>query len=178
MSKKNPNTPDGWLYIGDDRVRYALGEPGSYNLVIVGLNPSTATPEQPDPTIKRMRKIAEKENLNGWIMINLYPMRTKKPDKLPPAPDQEMEKKNLEVIKWIGEHYMIGRVYAAWGANIEKRAYLADECQRIVDCIHTEQWFTRGITKKGHPRHPLYVPYEQKMEWFPVQDYLFRFEDQ
>ena len=24
MFENNPNTPEGWLYIGDDKVRYAL----------------------------------------------------------------------------------------------------------------------------------------------------------
>ena len=80
------------------------------------------------------------------------------------------------MIKWIDQNYPIGRVYAAWGTNIEKREYLVDECQHIVDSIHSEQWFVRGITKNGHPKHPLYVPYEEKMEWFPVQDYLWSFE--
>ena len=133
MFENNPNTPEGWLYIGDDKVRYALGEPGSYNLVVIGLNPSTATPEKPDPTIKRIRKIVEKESLNGWIMVNLYPMRTPKPDELPYTMDEKIVKK-----------------------NIEKRGYLVDECQKIVDAI-PEEWFARGRTKKWHPKHPLYV---------------------
>ena len=175
MFENNPNTPDGWLYIGDNNVRYALGEPGNYNLLVIGLNPSTATPDNPDPTIKRIRKIVAKENLNGWIMINQYAIRTPKPDELPFTKDEEIAKKNIEVIKWIAQNYTIGRVYAAWGVNIEKRGYLVDECQRIVDSIHTEQWFTRGTTKNGHPKHPLYVSYEEKMEWFPVQDYLWSF---
>lgn len=175
MFENNPNTPEGWLYIGDDKVRYALGEPGSYNLVVVGLNPSTATPEKLDPTIKTIRKIVEKENLNGWIMINLYPMRTPNPNELPFTMDEKIAKKNIEVIKWIVQKYMIGRVYAAWGSNIEKRGYLVDECQKIVDSI-SEEWFVRGTTKNGHPKHPLYVPVEEKMEWFPVQDYLWNFE--
>ena len=176
MVDNNPNIPDGWLYIGDEKVRYALGKPGSCNLLIVGLNPSTATPDKPDPTIKRVKKIVEKENLNGWIMINLYPMRTPKPSELPAAMDEEISKKNIEVIKWIDKNYTIGRLYAAWGTNIEKQAYLVNECRHIVDSIQSEQWFTRGVTKYGHPRHPLYVPYKQKMEWFPVQDYLGSFE--
>ena len=65
MFENNPNTPKGWIYIGDDKVRYALGEPGSYNLLVIGLNPGIATPDKPDPTIKRIRKIAEKENMEG-----------------------------------------------------------------------------------------------------------------
>lgn len=43
MFENNPNTPEGWIYIGDDHVRYALGEPGSYNLVVINLNPSSVT---------------------------------------------------------------------------------------------------------------------------------------
>lgn len=43
MFENNPNTPAGWLCIGDDKVRYALGEPGSYNLVVIDLNPSSVT---------------------------------------------------------------------------------------------------------------------------------------
>lgn len=176
MFENNPNTPKGWIYIGDDKVRYALGEPGSYNLLVIGLNPGIATPDKPDPTIKRIRKIAEKENMEGWIMINLYPVRTPKPDELPLMIDEAIAKKNIEVIKWIEQQYWIHSVYAAWGSNIEKRGYLVDECQKIVDSIHTESWFTRGTTTYGHPKHPLYVPYEEKMEWFPVQDYLWNFE--
>ena len=175
MMKNNPNTPEGWLYIGNENVRYALGEPGSYNLVMVGLNPSTATPDLPDPTITRIRKIAAQENFDGWIAINLYPMRDKDPDKLPDSLDRKIAEKNIKVIKWIDKNYTIGRLYAAWGTNIEKQAYLVDECRRIVDSVQSEQWFTRGVTKYGHPRHPLYVPYKQKMEWFPVQDYLGSF---
>ena len=95
---------------------------------------------------------------------------------LPFTMDEEIAKKNIKVIKWIDQKYTIGRVYAAWGTNIEKRAYLVDECQHIVDSIRTEQWFTRGTTKYGHPKHPLYVPYEEKMEWFPIQEYLWNFE--
>lgn len=177
MIKNNANTPKGWLYIGDDKVRYALGKPGSYNLVVVGLNPSTATPENPDPTIKRIEKIVAKEMFDGWIMINLYAIRTPNPEELPIKPDNKITKKNLEVISWIDQKYVLGRIYAAWGTNIEKRGYLVDECQRIVDSINPDvEWFSRGITKYGHPKHPLYVPYEEKMEWFPVQDYLWGFE--
>jgi hypothetical protein len=144
---------------------------------VVGLNPSTATPENPDPTIRRIKKIVEKDELlNGWIMVNLYPQRTPKPDELPAKMDKEIADKNIEVIKWAAHKYMIARAYAAWGTNIEKRSYLVDECQRIVDALKLDSWFARGITKSGHPKHPLYVQYEEDMRWFPVQDYLWSFE--
>ncbi len=95
------DTPEGWIYIGDDSVRYVLGQPGKCNLVIVGLNPSTATPQEPDLTITKVRKIAELENLDGWI-----------------------------------------------------RMYLIEQCQKITDIMSEDLWYTKGVTKMGHPRHP------------------------
>ena len=101
MKENNPKTPNGWIYIGDDKVRYALGETRSYNLIVIGLNPSTAIPDNPDPTIKRIKKIVEKENLDGWIAVNLYPIRTPKPDELPLSVNEEIAKKNIVVLYWI-----------------------------------------------------------------------------
>lgn len=173
MFLNHPDTPEGWLYIGDDKVRYALGEPGRYNLLITGLNPSTATPWKPDPTIKRIRKVMEEGKYDGWIMINLYPKRTPNPEKLPKTINRPLADANQAVISVVKEICFIGAVYAAWGTNIEKREYLWDECQRIVDILGDLPWYSRGVTKCGHPKHPLYVPYTQRLEYFPVQDYLW-----
>ena len=172
----HPDIPEGWLYIGDNDekgARYILGQPGAYNLVIVGLNPSTATPLKPDPTIARIKKIIENEIYDGWIMINLYAKRETKPENLPKKINKNIAECNHLIVKMLCESYNIGAVYAAWGTNIEKHDYLLDECQALLDLIPTESWFTRGVTKYGHPKHPLYVPYEQKFDWFPVQDYVW-----
>lgn len=172
-----PETPEGWLYIGDEKkVRYALGEPGGYNLVVIDLNPSTATPWKTDSTITRVRKIVAASGYDGWIMLNLYPKRTPKPSELPEKVNRSLADANQAVIQWVNKAFNIGAVYAAWGTNIESRAYLVDECQYIVDILRTDFWYSRGTTKYGHPKHPLYVPYDEPMEWFPVQDYLWEFE--
>jgi hypothetical protein len=36
--------------------------------------------------------------------------------------------------------------------------------------ISADEWYTRGRTKYGHPKHLLYVSYDEEIEWFPVQD--------
>lgn len=173
----HPDAPEGWLYIGDDKkARYVLGEPGSYNLIVIGLNPSTATPLKADPTIARIKKIVEKEGYDGWLMINLYPKRETNPDKLPKNRNKVLSECNCVLIELMCRSYSIASVYAAWGTNIEKFDYLLEECQKLVDIIPTENWFTRGVTKYGHPKHPLYVPYEQEKQWFAVQDYLWSLE--
>ena len=49
---------NAWEYIGDDeKVRYVLGQLGQNNLLVIGVNPSTATPGKPDKTIKKVMKI-------------------------------------------------------------------------------------------------------------------------
>jgi hypothetical protein len=37
-------------------------------LIVVGLNPSTATPKQLDPTIKRISKIVQREQFGGLMI--------------------------------------------------------------------------------------------------------------
>ena len=83
--------------------------------------------------------------MEGWIMINLYPVRTPKPDELPLTIDEAIAKKNIEVIKWIEQQYRIHSVYAACGSNIEKCGYLVDECQKIVDSIHCLLYTSRCV---------------------------------
>ena len=171
------NDKSEWLYIGDDEnYRFALGKPRKNNLVIIGLNPSTATPDRPDPTIRRIEKIAGMLSYDGWIVINLCAVRTPKPDELPMKLDGEISEKNIKTIAKLQKEYYFGAVYAAWGSGIEKRFYLLDECQKIADVIKTECWYTRGMTQYGHPKHPLYVPYTQGVEPFAVQDYIWSFE--
>ena len=45
---------DGWIYLGNDKERYVLGQPGVENMLVFGVNPSTAVPGKDDH--RRMRK--------------------------------------------------------------------------------------------------------------------------
>ncbi len=162
------------LYIGDDKECYAIGEPEKYNLLVVGLSPTDATFE--NPTIKRIRKIAEQQGYYGWIMVNLYPVRIADPDNLPDKMDDSISGRNIEVIKKLQDEYVLGDVYAIWGDGIDERDYLPIECQKIVNVIRDISWYTRGMTRYGNPKHPIKVTYAQEMKWFPVQDYLFFYD--
>ena len=66
-------------------------------------------------------------------------------------------------------------VWAAWGAIIEKRDYLAD-CVRDMVAVGKEYgvtWHCAGaITKKGHPHHPLYLRKDEVLKPFDVERYL------
>jgi len=76
----------------DDGIRYALGiKP----LIFFGINPSTATDEVDDPTIKKIKAFAEKNNYGAWIMLNIYPKIESNPNNLPEKIDEAIHKKTL-----------------------------------------------------------------------------------
>ena len=66
-------------------------------------------------------------------------------------------------------------IWAAWGAIIEKRSYLADCVRDMVEVgqNYGATWHCAGaITKKGHPHHPLYLRKDEKLKPVDVEGYL------
>ena len=63
-----------WIYehSEDKKCRYLLGEKGKKMLVCCGVNPSNASPEKLDQTMKRVVSIANGKGYDGYVMINLY----------------------------------------------------------------------------------------------------------
>jgi hypothetical protein len=86
-----------------------------------------------------------------------------------------LHKENLEAFRYVLSISENPSVWAAWGAIIEKRSYLAD-CVRDMLSAGEEfgaKWYCAGaITKKGHPHHPLYLRKDEKIKPFDVEDYL------
>lgn len=173
-TKKRDDIPEGWLYIGDDKERYVLGQPGFRNILVFGVNPSTATPGENnlDPTIRKVRNLVKEQGCDGWIMVNLYPLRATDPKDLPEAIDKKLHENNLKVLKAIENSYYIERIWAAWGNTIDTRFYLGEALNDINEELTSAQWYYLGkLTKQGNPRHPLYMKSGEEFNWFPVTDY-------
>lgn len=164
-----------WIYAhnDDNTVRYILGKPGDKNLICFGVNPSTATPEKLDPTLTNVEKFAKNLGYDGWIMFNLYPLRSTDPDNLPQEMDRKEHEKNLTYIGNFLKAYKNCDCWAAWGTLIEKRPYLKECLRDILDRIGKVNWISIGnISKKGHPHHPLYVKLNTLQESFDIQKYF------
>ena len=160
--------PEGWVYLGDDNERYVLGQPGQKNLLVIGVNPSTAKPEKLDPTIKKVIKISQEQGYSGWIMVNLHPQRATDPQDITPLTDTIM-KNNIEVIRYTIEKLDIKYVWYAWGNLIDifgKKSFLHDSQKQIDDLLkekNVQRYHYYKLTKKGNYRHPLYAPKNDKL---------------
>ncbi|WP_179561224.1 DUF1643 domain-containing protein [Microbacterium sp. AK009] len=99
MSVPTPATsavPAGWIYehSADDSARFVLGTVGTNPLVCVGVNPSTARPNELDQTLRRVRGYAQRNRNDSWVMLNLYPQRSTDPDGLHRTYSPELKAEN------------------------------------------------------------------------------------
>ncbi len=165
-----------WIYekTKDNKARFVLGTKGKNPLICFGINPSTAEPNNLDPTLATVHRISEKlPELDSFIMFNVYPQRATDPNNLHKEAIQKLKKENEAHIAKIID-YKEYAVWAAWGNLIEKRPYLAKHMQDIIslpELAHCN-WLCRGeITKKCHPHHPLYVKNDVEFKAFNIEEY-------
>ena len=152
-----------WIYVPDhySEYRYLLGTRGQNPLICVGINPSTAVPDRLDNTLKSVERIALFNGFDSFIMFNVYAQRATVPDDMDLTLNPILHQENMKAFAWLMEQTQHPPVvWAAWGAIIEKRAYLP-AC--IVDMVEIGKryracWMTAGPRSKvGHPHHPLYL---------------------
>ncbi len=167
-----------WLYVPNrySEYRYILGTRGKNPLICVGINPSTAAPDDLDNTLKSVERIALGNGYDSFIMFNVYAQRATSPDDMEHELNMAMHMENMAAFRYIlAMSEMAPSVWAAWGTIIEKRDYLP-LCVRDMIEIGEEygaKWFSAGArSKKGHPHHPLYLKKDSGLDGFDVISYL------
>ena len=123
-------------------------------LLIVMLNPSTATELSNDPTIERCERRARALGYGAMRICNLFALRETSPARLlragEPVGDMNADQIGRAVL-WADD------ILSAWGVH---GAHLGQdkEISAILDSSG-KPVLALGLTKAGHPRHPLYVSY-------------------
>ena len=171
-----------WLYVPNryDEYRYILGTRGKHPIICVGINPSTAAPNDLDPTLKSAERIARANGYDSFLMFNVYAQRATRPDDMERDYNAWLHGENMKAFAYLLEIAKESAetppaVWAAWGAIIEKRGYLS-ECVREMTEIAAKAgavWYHAGpISVKGHPHHPLYLKSNTPLEPFDLPAYL------
>ncbi len=169
-----------WLYVPDfyTEYRYILGTRGQNPLICIGVNPSTAAPDDLDNTLKSVSRIAEGNAFASWIRFNVYAQRATRPEDMDLELNQVLHRANMAAFEYILQNVAQGlrpAVWAAWGTIIEKRPYLPG-CVRDMVALgrrYDARWLCAGKrSAKGHPHHPLYLRKDEKTVEFDVEQYL------
>lgn len=150
-------------FSSDGVYRYALKrtwENCGSAITFVMLNPSTADDVNDDPTIRRCIGFAKREGYGVLNVVNLYAMRTTRPIHLLDIPDPEGPENLIHVKRAVGE----GPIIAAWGASATSLKGLPTSS--VLDWLLDRGATCLGVTKDGHPKHPLYLPKDAPTQVF------------
>ena len=183
LERANQPSPDyditKWLYVPNyySEYRYVLGTRGKKPLICVGINPSTAAPDDLDNTLKSVERVAHHNGYDSFIMFNVYAQRATNPDDMELTYNQALHAENMKAFDYILSLDAEGSpaVWAAWGTIIEKRDYLPVCVRDMIEIgqNHSARWFSAGKkSKKGHPHHPLYLRKDSPLEAFDVAGYV------
>ena len=159
----------------DNSARFLLGKSGEKPLFVVGNNPSTADEHRPDMTIAKVERFAHSRGFDGFVMLNLYPLRATDPRDLPPTADPHLIQSNLRKIAAQLSATPTPVIWAAWGNLIAARPYLFPCLHQLAAATKDFQprWIQCGpSTTLSHPRHPSRLGYATRFRNFPLKPYL------
>ena len=156
---------DAWseaVYSDCERYRYLLTrvwQPGGAKALFVMLNPSTATEVQNDPTVERCERRARALGFGAFRVTNIFAWRETDPKAMRTAADPVGPANDAAIrdsAPWAD------RIICAWGAH---GAHLdrGPAVERLLRGTGLPL-FHLGLTKAGHPRHPLYIAYDRQPE--------------
>lgn len=133
--------------------RYSLwrywGNPENF-VAFVGLNPSTADEEQDDPTIRRCMDFAKRWGHEGIVMLNLFAFRATDPRVMKRAADPIGPENDAAIQRFTRLSRVNIVCWGAHGKHIGRGQQVISLCHGGLGCF--------GVTKHGHPKHPLYLP--------------------
>ena len=155
------------VYSDCERYRFELTrtwDPQGRRVLFVMLNPSTATEVQNDPTVERCERRARTLGYGAFRVCNIFAWRDTDPKALRRADDPVGRPENDAAIaaacRWADD------VVCAWGTH---GAYLdrGAEVEALMRATGRELHHL-GLSKAGHPKHPLYIPYQRQPEAWPA----------
>lgn len=155
----------GAIFSSCKRYRYWLQRTwrrGEKMCLFLMLNPSTADEQKNDPTVERCERFARRWGFDGMVVCNLFALRSTDPDLIYTAVDA-VGPENDRYIRGFAED---NTIVCAWGVHGE----FHDRDKTVIKLLAGRPLFCLGVTKHGHPKHPLYLKSETKLERFRFRE--------
>lgn len=162
-----------WVYVPSsyEEYRYILGTRGKNPLIVIGANPSTASPDKLDPTLKSVDRISINNGYDSFLMLNVYPQRSTDPNFIESNKNDFLIKQNLEAFEYVLEISLKKEVWCAWGNVICQRHFMKNCVSRLISVGRKfgAKWLCAGpLLKSGNPHHPLYLKSDVKLTSFKL----------
>ena len=150
------------VYSDCEAYRYTLTrtwDPEGRRALFVMLNPSTATEVQNDPTVERCERRARALGFGAFRVTNIFAFRATDPRVMRAADDPVGPGNDAAIAEsapWADQ------IICAWGTH---GAHLGrgPEVEALLRATGRPLWHL-GLSKAGHPKHPLYIAYSQQPE--------------
>ncbi len=151
---------------------------GKKTVVFIGLNPSKANATNNDRTLTRIVNFCSRWNYKNIYIINLFGLISKSPIQLSKSNDPIGENNDLIIFKsllfWQKNTYC--DLWLGWG----DKGQLKGRDLKVLKLIrnlsnfksnennYSKRILSLGLSKKGNPRHPLYMPNQSFLRKFEL----------
>lgn len=141
---------------------------GNYNhVVFCGVNPSKAGAKINDPTIVRLQNFCDLWGYGELSVVNAFGLISSDPKTLALVDDPVGNDNDV----WVREEFMTADlIVPMWGDTGKVPPHLRHRFDTIREYIRAEKTPCKvfGLTKHGHPQHPLYLGRNTELkEWTP-----------
>lgn len=149
-------------YSDCEKYRYTLTrvwDPEGKKILFLMLNPSTATELQNDPTVERCEQRARKLGFGAFRVCNIFAFRATDPKVMREAEEPigpENDAAIATACEWADE------IVCAWGTHGAFMERGTEVEKMLRDMGVTAKHL--GMSKHGHPKHPLYIGYAKHPE--------------
>jgi hypothetical protein len=129
-----------WRQLDASRAGFAL---------FIGLNPSTADEQTDDPTIRRCKDFARRWGFGAVCVANLFAFRATRPADLKAAPAPVGPDNDRWLVRLARTADLVIAAWGMHGSFAGRDLKVAGLLDNPLVCL--------GLTRGGHPRHPLYL---------------------
>tara|TARA_Y100001968_G_scaffold208731_1_gene191839 strand:+ start:195 stop:671 length:477 start_codon:yes stop_codon:yes gene_type:complete len=149
---------------------------GKKTVVFIGLNPSKANSFNNDRTLIRIINFCSRWDYKNIYVINLFGLISKSPNQLTKSKDPVGKNNNLIILNalefWIKN--INCDLWLGWGdkGQLYKRDLMVFKLIKNLSKLdsnendHSRRVLSLGLSKKGNPRHPLYMSNESFLKPF------------
>ncbi len=156
------DAPSVAVYSDCERYRYSLTrvwDADGRRALFIMLNPSTATEVQNDPTVERCERRARALGFGAFRVLNIFAWRATDPRDMRAAVDPVGPENDATIVASLDWADAVICAWGTHGAHLGRGPEVTEMLRKArVRLLHL------GLSKQGHPKHPLYIGYKVQPE--------------